>query len=322
MTEYRRRRRSKTKARRRPRRRHARERRRPGRSFPGLLGASLFLGLIAASIAILYLFPVPPKVASKGRPPYEEFHAISQPVPPDDGIPETAITLPSSSETGTLPAVALIIDDMGYDPKLDMAFLKIPAPLSFAFLPYAPFTKPMVKRAHSNLRNVLVHLPMEPESGAVDPGPGVLVTSMTPATLLDLLNKEIDAVPGAIGVNNHMGSKFTKDKRAMEVLMSGLKKRGLFFIDSRTTKYSVAYDTARVMGVPSMSRAVFLDHDHDEKEITRQLYRLVKIAKARGQALGIGHPFPETYRVLVRELPKIRKEVRIVPVELLVRKGS
>ncbi len=307
---------------RRGRRRRPRHAKGGGRSFQGLLPALLLLAFIGGAIAILYLFPVPAKVASRAKPPYEEFH-VTKESPPDAGIPETAITLPTKSETepgkGSLPRVAIIIDDMGYDLKVDNQLIALPVPLSFAFLPYAPFTKQLVKEAHAAHRTVMVHLPMEPESGAADPGPGVLMTSMSSSTLLHLLDRAIDRIPGAVGVNNHMGSRFTRNRRAMEVVLSGLKRRGLFFVDSRTTKYSVAYATARAMEVPALERAVFLDHDHDEREIAHQLHRLITVAQARGAAVAIGHPFPETYRVLARELPVLRSKVELVPVERLVR---
>ncbi len=273
-----------------------------------------------ASLALLYLLPVPARVASRARPPYEEFHVTRQ-VPPDQGIPEDRIVLPAQGEQGKKgrPKVAIIIDDMGYDLRVDSELLALPLPLSFSFLPCAPFTRRLVRQAHAQHRTVMVHLPMEPESGAVDPGPGVLMTTMAPATLLRLLNQAVDRVPGAVGVNNHMGSRFTQDRRAMEVVLSGIKQRGLFFIDSRTTSRTVAFATARELGVPSLERGVFLDHDHDQEEIDHQLHRLMTLARARGYAVAIGHPFPQTYAVLLKELPTLRREVEVVPVEELVR---
>ena len=217
-----------------------------------------------------------------------------------------------------MPLVAILIDDMGYNLPINNQLLKLEAPLSFSFLPTAPHTPTLAKKAKDLGKDVLIHLPLEPVNSAIDPGPGVLRLSMDFDSMLQILRKDLDAVPGAIGVNNHMGSKFTTSKKGMELILTEIKRRGLFFVDSKTTHDSVAYVTARSMGIPAAERTVFLDHDTQKESIRREIKKMVKLSMENGCVLAIGHPTPNTWKVLYEELPRIRKRVRIVPVHKIL----
>ncbi len=279
--------------------------------FKGLFLHVIIFLFLTFPLAIVLLVPTPP-VERGSHPVYEEFTKAPK-TPPVKKRKKKA-----KSAEKKLPLVAIIIDDMGYDYNLDKEFILLDAPLSFAFLPYGPNTKRLVHIAHKKKRDILVHLPMEPENKALDPGPGVLMVDMGFDELIDTLKRNISCVPGAIGVNNHMGSRFTADARAMEYVLAYLKERGLFFVDSRTTKETIAFETAKKMGVPCAERAVFLDHDNNKQKIGHELERLVRVAKKNGAAIAIGHPYKNTYEVLFQRLPIIRKEVRLVPVHMLV----
>jgi len=285
--------------------------------FPGLFLHIILFLFLALPLTITFLVPRPP-VSNIEKPPFEDF---SKP-PPKEPKPPKKPTKKIHKPVKHLPLVAIIIDDMGYDYATDKRFITLEAPLSFAFLPYGPNTKRLARLAHSKRKDVLVHLPMEPDNKAFDPGPGVLTLDMDVDSLLETLGQDIKQVPGAIGVNNHMGSRFTQDRRAMEYVLEYIKDRGLFFIDSRTTKKTVAMEVARALGVPCGERAVFLDHSDNKREIERELRRLIKVAKREGAAIGIGHPHKITYEVLYRYLPLMLKEVRLVPVHKLVHVGA
>ncbi len=202
---------------------------------------------------------------------------------------------------------------------MDRQFIDIQAPLSFAFLPFAPNTEILAGYAEKKGKDVLVHIPMEPENKKLNPGRGVLTLAMDFDSLVETLKADLAAVPGAVGANNHMGSRFTKDKKAMEIVMACLKDRGLFFLDSRTTKDTVAFDVARQMGLPCAQRSVFLDHTPSREAIGREIRRSLNLAKKHGLCVAIGHPSRLTYQVLYRAIPLMRKEVRLVPVHRLVR---
>ncbi len=283
--------------------------------FPGLVIALSVVGLIAGIIAIFYLFPSPAPVPRSMRHSLFPFEEGTTPPPPPPSRPRPRV---APSPVVKRPRVAIIIDDLGYDLGLDEAFFHLNAPLTFAFLPYAPYTKRLATQAHRLRHDILVHLPLEPISRTVNPGPGVLLTNMDLETVIRILRKDINAVPWAVGVNNHMGSKFTADKQHMEWVLEEIKQRGLFFVDSRTTAKTVAYATARELGVPAAQRDVFLDHDPSPEAIRHQLKRLVSIARQKGYAIAIGHPFLVTWKVLYRELPRLDKQVKIVPVHELL----
>jgi hypothetical protein len=165
----------------------------------------------------------------------------------------------------------------------------------------------------------MLHLPMEPhEYPQVNPGPGALLTSMSPDELISQLKKNLDAVPGIKGVNNHMGSKMTTVSSQIYQIFSVLKQRELFFIDSLTTLNSLCKPSARLFQIPFAQRDVFIDHIVDPDFIRRQINQLIQIAHNRGEAVGIAHPHIETYTVLREMLPDLQKKVRIVPASQIV----
>jgi len=267
-------------------------------------------GIIGAAVTLLFVIPAPHESKPSRRPVLEDFSTAPPPCEPEHASREEL------ERSG--PVAAIIIDDMGYDFRIDSAFLEIEAPLSFAFLPSAPHTRELALRAHEYGKDILVHLPMEPMKKEIDPGPGALYLDMNFNTMLRTVRRAIKSVPGASGVNNHMGSRFTADRRAMEVVLNELKRHGLFYIDSRTTEHTVGFSTARALGIPSAERTVFLDHDHRRNAIKRGLDQLVWMSEKRGSALAIGHPLPETLSVLYDALPVLRKKVRLVPVSKML----
>ncbi|MFZ0449594.1 MAG: divergent polysaccharide deacetylase family protein [Desulfatiglandaceae bacterium] len=217
------------------------------------------------------------------------------------------------------PKVALIIDDLGYDPGLAEAFMGLDIPVSLSVLPSAPFTRRIVREAHKRGFELMLHLPMEPKNyPAVNPGPGTLFVSMDDQVLLRKLAEDLKQIPGAVGVNNHMGSLFTEDRDKMIVVLGALRKLNLFFVDSRTTPGSVAYDLARRMDVPTAKRTVFLDNDLDAPAMEFQVRRLLNMARHRGWAIGIGHPHKATVGALKNYLEKRDDGIEIVPVSELV----
>ncbi len=245
---------------------------------------------------------------------YEAFKRESPP-PPPPRCKSPSLGPPPYS----MPLVSIVIDDMGYHRSTDRMLIELPAPLGFSFLPYGPYTKKYARLAHSLGKDVLIHIPMEPMEKDVNPGPGTLKVQMSPGEIADIVAREISLVPYAIGANNHMGSYFTTQKDPMDAVLVELKRHGLFFLDSRTTKDTVAYTEARHLDVPALERHVFLDYARGVATVEHSLKRLVTISKKRGYAVAIGHPFKETLLVLKKDLPLVQKEVKIVPISHLIR---
>lgn len=237
--------------------------------------------------------------------------------PKDESLP--AHEIPVAARREKKPIIAIIIDDLGYDSRIAGKFAQLDAKITFSILPLSPQQKKIAELAHQKGMEVMLHLPMEPfEYPEVNPGPGVLLVSMTTDTLLSQLKKDLDSVPFIRGVNNHMGSKMTTVSSRMYQIFSVLKKRDLFFVDSRTTKESLCKPSARLLKVPFGERDVFLDHVVESDFIRKQIELLLHIAARKGSAIGIAHPHQNTYKVLQEELPKIKAHARLVPASSVV----
>jgi polysaccharide deacetylase 2 family uncharacterized protein YibQ len=156
----------------------------------------------------------------------------------------------------------------------------------------------------------MLHQPMEPGNYPdVNPGPGALLTSMTPDALIAQLNENLARIPGVKGVNNHMGSKLTASAAQMRQIFTILKKRQLFFVDSRTTAETLCRPSAELLHLPFAERDVFIDHIQTEKFVRKQLKLLIKRAQKQGYAIGIAHPHPVTLKVLTEMLPELKEAV-------------
>lgn len=252
----------------------------------------------------------PRKSKTKPAPRFEIF-------PPD--APEPQHPIPPPEPAARLPKVALIIDDLGYDLDIARRFLSLSDRLTVSVLPYSPYQTSIVRLAGERGVEVLLHQPMEPnEYPDVDPGPGTLLTTMTPDELIAQLEKNLAAVTEAKGVNNHMGSKMTAASDQVNQIFSILKKHRLFFIDSRTTPESRCKSSARLLQLPFAQRDVFLDHQTDPAFISRQLDALVRIAHAKGHAIAIAHPHRATYNILQQKMPALSQQIAWVPASELV----
>ncbi|WP_040012085.1 divergent polysaccharide deacetylase family protein [Desulfotignum phosphitoxidans] len=215
--------------------------------------------------------------------------------------------------------IALIIDDIGYDQKMAMALYALEPDISFSVLPWSPHGRAIAGILREKGALIMLHLPMEPvQYPDVNPGPGALLTSMSPDMLIAQLEKNIDEVPGASGVNNHMGSRLTAEAGQMYQVFTILKKRNLFFVDSMTAPKSQCRAAARLLQIPFSERDVFLDNIQEQAYITGQFAQLKKIARKHGSAIGIGHPYPATLKTLKAELSKIKGEFKIVPASRMV----
>lgn len=247
------------------------------------------------------------------KPVYEVFdqnHGISP------GRKEGPSTPPAGEG---LPMVAIIIDDMGFDKTVAMAFAKLDPHITMAILPGAPFGKVIANRLYVKDVEIMLHLPMEPmQYPEVDPGPGALMADMSPDLLLETLRRNLDSIPHIKGVNNHMGSRLTTLSDQIRQVFTVLKKRDLFFIDSVTAVHSMCAPSARLFKLPFARRDVFLDNVQEQAYITGQIKELIRISQRHGTAIGIGHPYPATLKTLETVLPGLKKKVRIVKASKLV----
>lgn len=216
------------------------------------------------------------------------------------------------------PAIVIIIDDVGDNYRLGSAAVQLPGPVTFAVLPHSPFGARLAHQAYRNGKDVILHAPMQNTQDR-PLGPGALTRDLAQQKFIDTLNKGLDTVPYAQGMNNHMGSLLTTLEPQMNWVMDVAKRRGLYFVDSRTTPDSVALKAARRHGIPSLVRDVFLDHERTEAFVHQQFMQTVAIAKRYGSAVAIGHPYPVTVEYLVKALPQLDEQgIRLLTASALI----
>lgn len=216
--------------------------------------------------------------------------------------------------------VAIIIDDLGYEHLPSRRAVDLPGAVTLAFLPHAPYSDTLARRALREGKQIMLHLPMQ-SVGVHRLGPGGLTLSMGRADIARTLRSDLASLPHVSGINNHMGSLLTQHPGDMDWLMQDIAKiGGLYFVDSRTTPNSVALEEARRADVPATRRNIFLDETPDDAAYVRaQLRELVRIATRQGSALAIGHPYPATLDVLAKEIPLLKSQhVTLVSVSQLI----
>lgn len=283
---------------------------RKGLSTPALIGwalAVLLLG-IGLGVTLTQTGCERKAPAKKAAPPRHE----AEPPKPRAVEPRPAPLTAAKPPEPALPRLALIIDDLGYaEPELVTRLCAQPIAFTVAVLPYQEHTRESAEIAHRAGKEIILHLPMQGREDK-NPGPDALVDGLTEQELRERTRKALGEVPFIAGANNHMGSKLTADRPRMRIVLGEFKGRKLFFVDSRTTKETVAYDVAKELGLSSASRKVFLDDDKSFAEIEKQWNRAVALARRDGEAIAIGHIYPETVEALEKLIPRSRVEVSFV----------
>lgn len=263
--------------------------------------------------------PVEAPAPAAGLPPAAVSPRPSQPSHDAELPPWRRYAVPAPARAGR-PAVAIVIDDLGLDRKRTARAIGLQGPLSLSFLPYANDLARQTQAAHSAGHELMLHLPMEAESARVSPGPNALRLGLEPQEILDLLAWNLGRFGGYVGVNNHMGSRFTSNPAAMRTVLVELERRGLMFLDSRTSPHSVGYRLGAELGLPVAQRDVFLDNVLTADRVHHQLDEVERIAKRHGQAIAIGHPHDATLDALTEWLPQLEaRGLVLVPITALVR---
>ena len=222
------------------------------------------------------------------------------------------------------PLLTIIMDDLGRSTLTAQMLVSFPEPVTFAVLPGEPHAVEVAEIAHAAGHEVMLHVPMEPQGyPAVNPGEDALFVAQSDAEIRSRFDHLLAGIPYVAGTNNHMGSRFTEDARALSPVMESLREKGFFFIDSRTTGQSRVTEVARRFGVPTMNRDIFLDNVAEVNAIVKEIRRLEDRARSHGAAIGICHPYPETLEALRRELPEMRSRgIAVVPVSVQLQKQA
>ena len=216
--------------------------------------------------------------------------------------------------------IAIIMDDIGAKP-LDKRAFKLSQKITFAILPNTEYSTDFSHWASEQNREVLLHMPMESLHGE-ELGQGPLLANMYPYELAQNLTAALESVPHAVGINNHMGSRLTQMTLPMQTVMQVLSQSNLFFVDSKTTKYSKATNIAQEFGVNSATRHVFLDHIKSEAFINGQMQKLINVARSKGEAIGIAHPYSITLKTMPQLLANLPDDIELVTVSSLLNEQS
>lgn len=195
--------------------------------------------------------------------------------------------------------MAIIIDDVGLNNSFIKELTSFNKPLTVSLLPYGISSKHQAESLKNAGMEIMVHVPMMPHVPAAL-APVTLSPEMDKTEVQKELTEMLDRFSGAgmVGVNNHMGSLFTEKSEPMNYVMEVLHKRGMYFLDSKTTAKSVCQQAAQKYGVPFIARDVFLDNENNYNYIMGQLSQAEKIARKKGYAVVIGHPRAQTLKAV------------------------
>ncbi len=260
---------------------------------------------------------IPPSPApnfAPGVPPREPPRVAETPVPPWQRYAATAPAADGRSW------VAIVIDDLGLDRRRSARTVALPGPLTLAWLPYAPDVTRQAAAARTHGHEILLHAPMQPQ-GKENPGPNALTVDLSSEEIRKRVANGMALLPEAVGLNNHMGSRFTRDAAAMAPVVAELKERGQLFLDSRTALNSIAGDVAKAAGVPTALRDVFLDNEPIPVAVAERLAETEAIARKRGHAIAIGHPHDVTLEALEPWLRSLSaRGLVLAPVSAIVKR--
>jgi polysaccharide deacetylase 2 family uncharacterized protein YibQ len=245
---------------------------------------------------------------------------LPKPPPPFAGTPPWIVNAVAAPPTLGHPMIAMVIDDMGLDRRRSARAIELPGPVTLSFLPYAEDLHAQTALAHSRGHELLVHVPMEPIGSGNNPGPDALLVGLDGDEITARLRRDLARFDGFVGINNHMGSKFTGYGPGMAAVMVELRARGLLWLDSRTTAGSVGPALAREYDVPHVERDIFLDNNPALGAVQRQLAELEAAARRHGAAVAIGHPKDNTLDALAAWLPTLSERgFVLVPLTHIVR---
>ncbi|MDR7543132.1 MAG: divergent polysaccharide deacetylase family protein [Armatimonadota bacterium] len=255
------------------------------------------------------------------RPPAPTPVRASTPVPrvTPPPAPEPTPGLRATEAPAGRPRIAIVFDDAGGSLEDVEEIIAIGRPVTVAVLPGLAHSSEVARRAAAAGLEVILHLPIE-ATGHQPLGPHGVRVSMSDAEIAATVRAALHTVPGAVGVNNHMGSLGTADRRVMRAVLAVARQKGLYFVDSRTTADTVAADVAAELGVPRASRTIFLDNANEEEAIRAEVQRLISLARTRGEAIAIGHAQHLAPRIVAQMRDEFdRQGVELVPLSMLVR---
>ncbi|NHN30129.1 divergent polysaccharide deacetylase family protein [Paenibacillus agricola] len=236
----------------------------------------------------------------------------------DDYINGSAAVQAEESNSASAKKIAIVIDDFGNNMQGSDEIMMLTIPLTIAVMPFMPTTRRDAEWAHRLGHDVLIHMPMEPLKGKKSwLGPGAITTDMPDEEIRKLVQQAIADVPYAVGMNNHMGSKVTADKRVMRIVLEVCKDNNLMYLDSRTNYKSVVKPIAEELGVRVLENHIFMDDSYSPRHILKQLQKVHDHVLEHKATIAIGHvgtPGKYTAAALKQSLPALQQVAEFVTI--------
>lgn len=273
------------------------------------------LAAVIAGSVIFHYWPKPHLVkpaSSKSKAWADTANPVPRvsPAPAPVSVSRTPLPVvrpPQKPRTPILgPAITFVIDDIGHNNSYQEEWEKLGSNITYAILPNLKYSQHFARLSLKTGAEVILHLPLPSEKGTI-PGPGLITTNMSEEDLMEVLTRDLSTVPYHVGVNNHMGSRGTADSRIMKLILSELKRRDLFFLDSYTSAKTVSFSVGREIGMPVLKRDIFLDNIDEPGAIREQVEKAAQQAKWHGRAIAIGHYRYNTVKVLQEQIPLLKK---------------
>lgn len=218
-------------------------------------------------------------------------------------------------------ALSIVVDDMGYS-RNNFQALSLPTEISFSILPFTPYGKQLAEEAHRQGRELLLHIPMEAKSHNCKLGKGALMLNMQEKEFKATLTRSLSFIPYAKGINNHMGSALTEQIIPMRWTMEVLKKQGFYFLDSRTSKKTIAEVTAKTLDVPALRRDIFLDNIKTVEAMEKEFQRAILLTKTHETVIIIAHPYPSTLHFLKNKFSNSNPNIKLTALNQLISKAQ
>lgn len=206
----------------------------------------------------------------------------------DEDAPKSAFLIPKAKNGAT---IALILDDAGQNTEFLSRYTSLPFPFAVSVLPELPHTKECAALVRKSGKELMLHQPMQSENLSLYPGPGSIQPEMTTSEIAAIIEKNLENLGGGVrGMNNHEGSLITANAVKMGAVLELCKKRGIYFLDSRTTTQSAASAVSLEMDIPILERnAPYIDNEIDREKMLSRIYETLNFANAHGQAIVIAH---------------------------------
>lgn len=192
------------------------------------------------------------------------------------------------------PLLSIIIDDFGgFDQAGVETMLNIDAPLTCAVMPNLENSEKNSEQILKANKEVILHMPMQAHVSLPLSwyGPNYINIGDSKEIVTQKIDKSLETVHGAKGINIHIGSGVCQDKTTLSNIYDCVLAKNMFFVDSRTHLNTKCEEVANEKNVIYLGRDEFLEPggNRSQEGVQRHILEGIRIAKEKGHAIIIGH---------------------------------